>query len=83
VGSIAKNVAASPDAAKATYLRNLAAKQADCQGKGALYRYTAPHAAGDSDGKGGFYTNNSSGSCRRIVTAAQMQALQAAGLLKP
>jgi pyruvate/2-oxoglutarate dehydrogenase complex dihydrolipoamide acyltransferase (E2) component len=83
VGSIARNVAATPDAARIAYQRNLALKQTECQGKGPLYKYTAPHVAGDSDGKGGFYTNNTSGSCRRIVTAAQMQALQAAGLIKP
>lgn len=83
LGGAARNAATSAAAARAAFDAKVKASEATCKAKGPLYSYKPPHAVGDAipGNPGMFYTSHFSGSCRRLVTARQIEALQAAGML--
>lgn len=77
-GSVARNVAATQADARSQFQAKLTARQQTCGAKGALYEFVPPHAVGDANPAGGFYTSNNNGGCRLI----SMKTAIAKGLLK-
>jgi hypothetical protein len=61
-------------AARQMFTTRATAKEATCKGKGALYAWKAPHAVGDANPAGGFYSTNSAGSCRLISMKKAIEA---------
>jgi hypothetical protein len=64
--------AASPAEAKQIAEAKTTARKGTCDGKGGLYRWVAPHNAGEPSPAGGFFTSTFGGGCRK---ASLSQAL--------
>jgi hypothetical protein len=62
----ARNTATSPELARQAFAAGMQAKQANCSGKGPLYKWVPAHTVGEANPKGGFYSNTFGGGCRKI-----------------
>ena len=69
----------NPEVAMATWSRNVELKQANCQTKGPLYTFMAPHKPGDLLPSGKMATTFTNGQCKFDVAKAKAQLGIASG----